>query len=116
MDATEVLNRLTELGITARTAGEKLLLEPGSKVPPELLSEVRQNKSDLVALLTSTWPPSDAEELIAAWEVHGRPEIPLSPGISVSNLRTWFHPVLPFEHMAEHMEAVRGFIYEGLPL
>jgi len=51
MDATEVLNRLTELGITARTSGEKLLLEPGSKVPADLMAEVREHKADIVSHL-----------------------------------------------------------------
>ena len=32
----------------------------------------------------------------------------------VSNLGTWFHPALPREYMAEHLEVVRGFIYESL--
>lgn len=51
MDTTEVLGRLARLGITARTAGDKLLLEPGSKVPTALLAEVRQHKADIVARL-----------------------------------------------------------------
>ena len=51
MNAAEVLNRLTELGITARTAGGKLLLQPGSKVPADLLDEVRENKPEILAHL-----------------------------------------------------------------
>ena len=51
MKATDVLDRLTELGVTAYATGEKLLLEPGSKVPPHLLVEVRQNKAEIVARL-----------------------------------------------------------------
>ena len=51
MKATDVLDRLTELGVTAWATGEKILLEPGSKVPPALLVEVRQNKAEIVAHL-----------------------------------------------------------------
>ena len=51
MKATDVLDRLTELGVMAYATGEKLLLEPGSKVPPDLLVEVRQNKAEIVARL-----------------------------------------------------------------
>jgi hypothetical protein len=49
--ATDVLDRLTELGVMAYATEEKLLLEPGSKVPPDLLVEVRQNKAEIVARL-----------------------------------------------------------------
>ena len=51
MKATDVLDRLTRLGVTAWATGEKVLLEPGSKVPPDLLVEVRQNKAEIVARL-----------------------------------------------------------------
>ena len=51
MKATDVLGRLTELGVTAYATGEKLLLEPGSKVPSGLLVEVRQNKAEIIARL-----------------------------------------------------------------
>ena len=115
MAAVEVLERLESCGVSVSVDREELVLRPGSKVPPELLIEVRQHKRDLLALLAPTWPPTDAEELITVWDELGCPEIPLSPGIAVSNLRTWFHPALPAKHMAEHMVAVTGFIYEGLP-
>ena len=51
MNAADVLDRLAELGINAWTAGEKLLLEPGSKVPPELFEEVRQHKTEILFAL-----------------------------------------------------------------
>ena len=51
MDATEVLDKLSALGITARAAGEKLLLEPGSKVPADLMAEVREHKVDITSHL-----------------------------------------------------------------
>jgi len=51
MEAADVLDRLAALGITARASGEKLLLEPGSKVPPELLAEVRHCKAEVLTIL-----------------------------------------------------------------
>ena len=54
-----MLDRLAELGITARTSGEKLLLEPGSKVPPDLLVEVRAYKAAILAYLRRRVGPPD---------------------------------------------------------
>ena len=51
MTAADVLDRLAELGINAWIAGEKLLLEPGSKVPPELFEEVRQHKAEILSTI-----------------------------------------------------------------
>ena len=113
--AVALLEQLRRCGVSVSLDRDELVLRPGSKIPIGLLVEVRQHKSDLMALLSSTWPPTDAEELTTMWAELGSPEIPLSPGIAVSNLWTWFHPALPAKHMAEHMEAVRAFIYEGLP-
>ena len=63
MNAADVLDRLAELGINAWTAGEKLLLEPGSKVPPELFEEVRQHKAEILSALRTVGdgqaPPLD---------------------------------------------------------
>ena len=51
MTATEVLDRLEELGVTAWAYGEKVRLQPGSNVPPELLAEVREHKTEVLTLL-----------------------------------------------------------------
>ena len=51
MTATEVLSRLAELGVTTQLSGDKLLLEPGSKVPSDLRNEVRQNKAEILSTL-----------------------------------------------------------------
>ena len=51
MGAVDVLDALTTLGITARASGEKLLLAPGSRVPPELLAEIREQKAAVLDLL-----------------------------------------------------------------
>ena len=114
--AVEILEQLLSCGVSVSVDRHELVLRPGNKVPSDLIPEVRQCKPELMALLSHAWPPSDAAELTTAWEELGCPEIPLSPGISVSNLRRWFHPITGREHMVGHMEAIRGFIYEGLPI
>ncbi len=52
MDAHAVLNRLSELGVSARVEGDKVLLQPGSKVPSELKDAVREHKPEIIAVLT----------------------------------------------------------------
>jgi len=44
MTGVEILDQLHALGITAQVSGEKVRLQPGSKVPPGLLSgNIRSN-------------------------------------------------------------------------
>jgi hypothetical protein len=120
MTATEVLDRLEELGVTAWVYGEKVRLQPGSKVPSELMAEVRHHKADLLTLLAAepaepSWPPADAAELLDRWEELGCREIPLSPGVTISDLRVWLFPGYPQDRPAEHLASVRGQLLEGLP-
>jgi hypothetical protein len=55
MDAEAVLEKLSNLGISMtlimKPEGPKLWLEPGSAVPPELLSEVKAHKPELLKIL-----------------------------------------------------------------
>ncbi len=44
--------RLSTLGVVAKAVGAVLRLSPASKVPPDLLAEVRANKVAMMALLT----------------------------------------------------------------
>ena len=108
--AIELLEQLRSCGVSVFVAQDELVLRPGSKVPRDLLAEVRHHKADLVALLTPIWPPTDADGLISRWNELDRPEIPLSPGVSISDLAVWLHPAIPIEHMAEHLEIVRRLI------
>jgi len=59
MTATDVLDELASLGITATASGEKLLLVPGSKVPQELLPEIKEHKNELLELVSL---PSESSE------------------------------------------------------
>ena len=59
MTATDVLDELASLGVTATAAGQKLLLTPGSKVPQDLLVEVKEHKNELLELVNQ---PSDSSK------------------------------------------------------
>jgi hypothetical protein len=76
VSAADVLDRLAELGITARTSGENLLLEPGSKVPPDLLVEVRAHKAEVLALLRrEAVGPLDGYRQVYAGDAPGTDEL-----------------------------------------
>ena len=60
MTATDVLDELTSLGITATVSGQKLLLTPGSKVPQDLLVQIKEHKDELLELVTQ---PTDSSEV-----------------------------------------------------
>ena len=51
--ATAVLEKAKALGIKVTPSGDKILLEPGSKAPPELVQAVRQHKGEILAILAS---------------------------------------------------------------
>ena len=69
MGTPEIVKRLTDLGITLRTYGDDLLLVPGSGVPPDLATMVRDRKAELMTYLSqqSESPPADPStgELLA---------------------------------------------------
>ena len=54
MTAVDVLDELASLGITATASGQKLLLATGSRVPQELLVEVKENKNELLVLVSTS--------------------------------------------------------------
>ena len=51
MDNETILDRLNFLGVSVTPAEGSLRLEPGSRVPPELVEELRQHKQEILALL-----------------------------------------------------------------
>jgi hypothetical protein len=60
MEPTEILTTLQTLNISIDVNGDKLVLTPGSMVPPELVPEIREHKAELLALVR---PPSSETEL-----------------------------------------------------
>jgi len=51
MGASAILEQLHNLGVTVTAEGDKLRLEPGSRVSPQLVNELRQNKAEVLAYL-----------------------------------------------------------------
>jgi len=51
MHVGETLAQLNCLGITLMTKGDKLCLQPGSQVPPVLITTLRQHKAEILAYL-----------------------------------------------------------------
>ena len=62
--------RLSTLGVVAKAVGAVLRLSPASKVPPDLLAEVRSHKAALIALLAAP---------VVAAAVAPRPSLGLIP-------------------------------------
>ena len=50
MEAKTILDRLYSLGIEVTISRDKLLLEPGSRVPEELVEELKSHKQDIILL------------------------------------------------------------------
>jgi hypothetical protein len=63
----------------------------------------------------NSWTAPDAEDLVAQWEALGCPQIPLSPGVSISNLRKWINAHSHSQLSEAHLTTVRHFLLEGLP-
>jgi hypothetical protein len=67
MQAHQIFKALTDLGVTIRVDGTDLVVVPKSKVPDNLVSELRGHKAKLLALLTgvcfckSPMPRADVE-------------------------------------------------------
>ena len=59
MTALELLDRLASLGIAAILEDGRLFLQPGDRVPPELMDEARAHKAELVAALSNRRVPAE---------------------------------------------------------
>ena len=51
MDATTILDKLGSLGVSVKVTDDRLRLEPGSRVPPELLDELKAHKQEVILKL-----------------------------------------------------------------
>jgi TubC N-terminal docking domain len=61
MTATQLLNELTELGITLTPLGDTLTVSPKSKLTPELVTALKSEKRALLALLNPTRTENDED-------------------------------------------------------
>ena len=71
MAAQEVLRQLHSLGVSVRADGNNIIVNPASRVPPELKTEIREYKGAILALLDLPAPGCDAAAAaLLAWAAH----------------------------------------------
>ena len=73
MNVVVIFEQLEHLGVTVTVEGDKIVLEPGSRVPSDLLTTIREHKPELLARLTErcqTEPQAkrDSVELPEGWQ------------------------------------------------
>jgi len=49
--ATQIIETLTQLGVTLRANGDRLRIEPASRVPADLLLRIREAKPEILAVI-----------------------------------------------------------------
>lgn len=64
MSAIELLEKLDALGISCTPDGERLLVRPASKLPPNLAEEIKVHKAELLAICRE--PDAGDAEIVAA--------------------------------------------------
>ena len=76
MEAVELLNHLGTCGVSVSVDREELVLRPASKIPPDLLDEVRHHKDAIVQKLGQRYGdgelptldrPHEAEQELRRW-------------------------------------------------
>ena len=81
MTATEVLNRLVKLGVTAWPNSGNIRFQPASRVPPGLKAQIKEHKPEILILLLDqakrgdgqappTDRPSQNEQELRRWMDH----------------------------------------------
>lgn len=85
MDAPTILEHLAALNVEVTVDKGTLWLEPGSRVPADLLAEIRKNKAQLLQLLEADTVAHSAE---VAWRVDAfRPQVPATGPIPTLGAR-----------------------------
>jgi hypothetical protein len=64
---SELLNCLRKIGVSATTRKGKLQLRPGSRVPVDLIPEIRRHRDEIISLVSDSavlrrWTPTTDEE------------------------------------------------------
>ena len=68
MAAQELLNQLQSLGVSVKARGNDLVVNPASRIPPVLKTEIREYKGAILALLDPPVPScDDATPALLAW-------------------------------------------------
>ena len=115
MNLTELLDRAYSLGTLFNIPEpDRVHVEAPQQLPDELMALLREHKDELLEILS--WPPHDANYLVARWRQLGSPEIWLSLGTYIADLERWLHPLYrqpPWK--PEQIKEVRRFLLEHLP-
>ena len=119
MNLNELLAQVSRCGAyLAVEAGELHYRGPSRGLTPALRHAISQKKCELLSILSkgdpAIWPPNDTAELVFKWNHLGRPQIPMSPGVSISSLESWFCSHWPDELVPDQVAAVRRFLWESL--
>ncbi len=114
MNADNLPREVRDRGGSIWVEDGQVEMEVPESFPNALIDTLKEHKPELMMLFT--WPPTDAADLVAQWEDVGCPPIPLSPGLSISDLERWISPVhqLPTRN-PEHIIQIRHFLLEHLP-
>jgi TubC N-terminal docking domain len=122
--AQEIINTLSNLGVTIRAQGDNLVVMPRSKVPADLVEELRRHKAEII-LLASQAPLDKAK---AGKVPVGDGQLPPldGPPVNETELRRlidylddpvafaqWFARLMQQTDPAEELAAPESSEYEG---
>lgn len=111
--ASDLIPRLHNLGVQVVLDGGDLLIRPGSRLPPELLRELRERKTELVTLL------SDPEGRVAKSLQVARPRMTKPPWEAESGIRgagLWMLDLMRHQEVCEACGRRPGVCRRGLQL
>jgi hypothetical protein len=111
VDATAILDRLSELGVKTTVQGGRLHFEPGSRIPPDLVEEIRANKQVLALAIQ---PPEALK-----WALTQKQEEILTMRKRLASeyyagdvpYQEWGKDVMACLHA--HVEEIRRYLREG---
>ena len=93
MTATEVLNRLDKLGVTAWPNSGNIRFQPASRVPPGLKAQIKEHKPEILILLLDQAKRGD-----------GQPAPLDRPPKTEQELRRWMDHTADLEAFAQWLE------------
>lgn len=69
---SNLLHLLSEAGVVATTAGDRLVLRPAAQVPRELVTDIARHRDEIVALLNGAvilgpWLPTTEGDVAEEW-------------------------------------------------
>ena len=111
MEAAVILEKLNELGVKASVDGQRLRLEPGSKIPADLVEAIRTHKQ---ALMLAIQPP---EALTRALTQKGEEVLTMRKRLASEHYagdvpyQTWGQDVIGC--LQGHVTEIKRYLREG---